>query len=270
MGEADALLDLAVRLAREAGDIQRERYESELSIDTKSTSVDLVTDVDRACERAIVEGIRRERPRDAILAEEGSARAGGSGLRWVVDPLDGTTNYAHGYPCFCVSIGIEREGHPQIGVVYNPLSRELYHAVRGGGAFRDGRRIRVSSEPDLSKALLATGFPYDRRENPAPNLRHFEAFLRTARGLRRDGSAALDFAAVACGRLDGYWELGLRPWDVSAGGLLVEEAGGRLSDALGRPGPWDGTSVVASNGLLHEAMLAVLAGGGPTPRPGEP
>jgi len=253
-------LELAIGLARAAGAIQRERYESDFAVGTKSSAVDLVTDVDRACEQAVVEGIRAARPGDAVLAEEGGGQEpDGATWRWLIDPLDGTTNYAHGYPCFCVSIGLEREGETLAGVVYNPLLDELYHAVRGGGAFRNGRRIRVSGETDLGRSLVATGFAYDRRENPRANLEHFGAFLRTARAVRRDGSAALDLCAVACGRFQGYWEFGLKPWDVAAGVLLVEEAGGRCSDPAGAPAPRDGSVVVASNALVHEAMLRVLA-----------
>jgi len=260
MAEVDEILKLAVRLAREAGALQRERWESELEIDTKSSEVDLVTDVDRACEARVVEGIRAERPDDGILAEEGSEyEARGSAWRWVIDPLDGTTNYAHGYPCFCVSIGIERDGQPALGVVYNPILDELYRAVRGAGAFRNDRAIRVSPEARLGRSLLSTGFAYDRRDASGPDLVHFEAFLRAGRAVRRDGSAALDLCAVACGRFDGYWELRLKPWDVSAGGLIVQEAGGRVSDAAGTGDPWSGEEVVASNGHIHDAMLQVLA-----------
>jgi myo-inositol-1(or 4)-monophosphatase len=260
VSEVDAILDLARRLAREAGALQRERWESELAIETKSSHVDLVTDVDRACERIVVEGIQGERPDDAIFAEEGhGVDHPGATWRWVIDPVDGTTNYAHGYPCFCVSIGVECEGTPTVGVVYNPILDELYHAQRGGGAFRNGRAIRVSREDALSQSLLATGFAYDRRADPGPNLSAMEAFLRAGRAVRRDGSAALDLAAVACGRFDGYWELSLQPWDVCAGGLLVREAGGRLSDLSGEGEVWSGAEVVASNGRIHEAMLRVLA-----------
>jgi len=266
ISEARAVLELAARLAREAGALQRGRLESELRIDTKSSPVDLVTDVDRACEGIIVEGIERARPADAILAEEGGGRdAPGAPWRWIVDPLDGTTNYAHGYPCFCVSIGVEREGAPAVGVVYDPMRDELFHAIRGEGAFRNGRRIRVSRETDLGRSLLATGFAYDRRQGAGDSLASFAAFLRRTRGLRRDGSAAMDLAAVACGRFDGYWEWRLRPWDVAAGLLLVEEAGGRTTDATGRPAPRSGAEVVASNGRIHDAMLRVLAEGGDPP-----
>ncbi len=258
-GEAREILELAVRLAREAGAIQRERWESELEIDTKSSPVDLVTDVDRACEEAVVRGIEAARPHDAILAEEGGGRdLPGATWRWVIDPVDGTTNYAHGYPCFCVSIGVTCAGEASVAVVYDPILDELYHALRGGGAFRNGKPIRVSREADLGSSLLATGFAYDRRDDPGPSLAQMEAFLRAGRAVRRDGSAALDLCSVACGRFDGYWEMRLKPWDVAAGALLVGEAGGRVSDASGGDRFHDGDEVVASNGHIHDAMLDVL------------
>ena len=261
MNEREDMLELAVELARRAGELQRVRYETSLTIDTKSAAVDLVTEVDRGCEALIVEELETRRPRDGVLGEEGSSRdAEGSPWRWVIDPLDGTTNYAHGYPRFCVSIGLECEGRREIGVVYDPLMDELYHAVRGGGAFRNEQRIRVSSEERLDRSLLATGFAYDRRSSEVDNLDHFGAFLKSARALRRDGSAALDLCYVASGRLEGYWELKLQPWDVAAGFLIVEEAGGRASDFSGTAADGTGTEVVASNGRIHDAMLAVLRG----------
>ncbi len=260
MSEIDAVLDLAVRLAREAGALQRDRYEREVAIGTKSTPTDLVTEVDHACEELNVDTLRAERGDDAILAEEGRREGGdGSGWRWVVDPLDGTVNFAHGYPRFCVSIGVERRGEREVGVVYDPLLDELYAAVRGRGARCNGRPLRVSGEAELGRALLATGFAYDVKHT-SQNLDHFAAFLRAARGVRRDGSAALDLCYVASGRLDGYWELQLNPWDVCAGALIVSEAGGRLSDLAGGPVPPSGGEIVASNGRLHQAMLSVLAG----------
>lgn len=262
MSALDDVLELAVQLARQAGALQRSRYETALQIETKSAPVDLVTEVDRACEELVVSGIRRARPSDAIVAEEGTREAGvDADWRWVIDPLDGTTNFAHGYPRFCVSIGVEHAGRAAVGVVYDPLMDELYHAVAGAGAFRNGRGIRVSQETELGRGLLATGFAYDRRSSAVDNLDHFAAFLKSARALRRDGSAALDLCYVASGRLDGYWELKLSPWDVAAGSLVVEEAGGRCSDFEGGPGHRSGRQVVASNGALHEAMLAVLARG---------
>ncbi len=261
MTEAAPVLDLARRLAREAGALQRERYATELVIETKSAAVDLVTEVDRACEAIVVEGISTARPDDAILAEEGSGvERPGAELRWIVDPLDGTTNYAHAYPRFCVSIGVVRAGEPWLGVVYDPLLDELYEAERGAGARLNGKGIRVSPETDLSKGLLATGFAYDRRKSEEDNITQFASFLKAARALRRDGSAALDLCYVAAGRFDGFWEFKLQPWDVAAGCLIVEEAGGRTSDAEGGSGHWSGRAVVASNGALHEPMLDVLRG----------
>ncbi len=258
MSEVSAVLELARRLAREAGALQREGYEKSHQIDTKSAAVDLVTEVDRACEAHVVGALAAERPGDAILAEEGSDKVlPGATWRWVIDPLDGTTNYAHGYPRFCVSIGVERAGEAEVGVVYDPLMDELYHAVRGGGAFLNDRPIRVSPETALERSLLATGFAYDRRASEVDNLDHFGAFLKSARALRRDGSAALDLCYVACGRLDGYWELKLAPWDVAAGSLLVREAGGRVSDFAGAP-LRGAEQIVSSNGAIHQAMLAVL------------
>jgi myo-inositol-1(or 4)-monophosphatase len=259
MEQEKSVLELATGLARAAGKIQRERYATGLEIRTKSAPVDLVTDVDESCEELIVSTLQAERPEDAILAEEGGERnRSGAVWRWIIDPLDGTTNYAHRYPRFCVSIGVEHRGVRTVGVVYDPLMDELYQAVAGRGAFLNGRRIRVSQETALDRSLLATGFAYDRRKSEQDNLDEFAAFLKAARALRRDGSAALDLCYVAAGRLDGYWELKLAAWDVAAGYLIVEEAGGCCSDRFGGPPPASGSAVVASNGRIHQAMLDVL------------
>jgi len=257
--EAAPLLELAARLAREAGRIQRERYEGEFGIQSKSAVIDLVTDVDRACEQLIVDAIQTQRPGDAILAEEG----GGTDIpdaewRWVIDPLDGTTNYAHGYPRFCVSIGVEQRGIAAVGVVYDPLLDELFSAVRGHGARLNDRPLSVSSEARLDHAMLATGFAYDVHRSTDDNLDHFAAFAKTAQAIRRDGSAALNLCYVAAGRFDGFWELKLHPWDVAAGLLIVEEAGGRTSDFSGDGSCTSGLETVASNAQLHAAMLEVL------------
>ena len=258
MAELDDVLALALRLAREAGAIQRSRYETGFEIATKGRPVDLVTEVDHACEAHLVVALLRERPGDSVLAEEGRGTdVPGARFRWVIDPLDGTTNFAHGYPRFAVSIGVEHEGEPAVGVVYDPLLDECYHARAGGGAFRNGRPIRVSRESVFDRALLATGFAYDKREND-DNLTEFRAVLKTARELRRDGSAALDLCYVASGRLDGYWEHKLKAWDVAAGGLIVREAGGSVTDRSGG-GRWrSGEEVVATNGALHAELLRVL------------
>jgi myo-inositol-1(or 4)-monophosphatase len=257
--DPESILALATRLARAAGALQRERYESDLEIRTKSAAIDLVTDVDHACERLIVDGIRAERARDAIVAEEGGGSdAPDAEWRWVIDPLDGTANYAHGYPRFCVSIGVELRGVAAVGVVYDPLLDELFSAVRGRGALLNGRRLAVSRETRLERAMLATGFAYDVHSSADDNLDHFAAFVKAARAIRRDGSAALDLCYVAAGRLDGYWELRLQRWDVAAGLLIVEEAGGRTSDFSGARPCTSGRETVASNGHLHDAILAVL------------
>ncbi len=254
--ERSAVLELAQRVAREAGAIQRDRYETALEIETKSSSIDLVTEVDRACEALIVGAIERERPADAIVAEEGSGRdLAGAAWRWLIDPLDGTTNYAHGYPRFCVSIGVECAGRREVGVVYDPLLDELYHATHGGGAWLGERALRVSDQEQLGRALVATGFAYDVHRRNSDNAARFARMLKAARGIRRDGSAALDLCYVAAGRLDAYWEFKLHAWDVAAGILIVEEAGGSVSDSAGGPAPASGASVVATNGLLHEQVV---------------
>lgn len=257
--ETQAVRALAVRLAREAGALQRARYETVLEIASKSRPIDLVTEVDRACEALIVGALRRERPGDDVLAEEGGAHADtGARWRWVVDPLDGTVNFAHGYPCFCVSIGVESCGERRVGVVYDPLRDELFEAVRGGGARRNGAPIRVSKAASVGRALLATGFAYDVHDSTDDNLDRVARAVKQAGGVRRDGSAAIDLCYVACGRFDGYWEPKLHPWDVAAGILIVEEAGGRVSDFAGGPAPASGREILASNGLLHDGLLALL------------
>ena len=262
MSEREEIRALAEEIARAAGAIQRARYETELTVRTKSASIDLVTEVDHACEALCIERIHAARPGDSILAEEGGGGdKPGATWRWVIDPLDGTMNFAHGYPRFCVSIGVELEGRAEVGVVYDPLLDELFAATRGQGATRNGRPIRVSGVRELGKALLATGFAYDVHRSIDDNIAHFADFVKRARGLRRDGSAALDLCYVAAGRFDGFWELKLHAWDVAAGNLMVEEAGGRTSDFAGNPASGDGRQTVASNGAIHEAMLALLRRG---------
>lgn len=257
--ETQSVLELAERLARGAGNIQRERYEGDLEVRTKSASIDLVTDVDHACEKLIVDILQTQRSDDAILAEEGSGDdRPDAEWRWVIDPLDGTINYAHGYPRFCVSIGVEHRGVPTVGIVYDPLLDEMFSAVRGEGAMRNGRAIQVTREGDLGRAMLATGFAYDIHRAADDNIDHFASFAKTARALRRDGSAALNLCYVACGRFDGFWELKLHPWDVAAGIVIVEEAGGRTSDFSGANTCYSGRKVVASNSHIHDAMLEIL------------
>lgn len=259
--EVAAVLDLARQLAADAASIQRERFETGLGIETKSVQIDLVTEVDKACEALIVRGIESQRPGDAILAEEGGGEdTRDAEWRWVVDPLDGTTNFAHGFPRFCVSIAAERRGVRTVGVIVDPLLGECFEAARGSGAWLGDRRLAVSKETQLSKALIATGFAYDVHESKDDNLDAFARVVKRARGIRRDGSAALDLCYVAAGRLDAYWEIKLHPWDVAAGLLLVEEAGGQASDLRGGPVPASGRELTVSNGPLHAALLSAVRG----------
>lgn len=246
---------LARSLALRAGQIQRERYETGLSIDTKSATIDLVTEVDKACEALIIQGIQEAFPADAILAEEGGGQdSPDAEWRWIIDPLDGTTNFAHGFPRFCVSIGVEQFNQRRIGIVYDPLLEECFEAVAEAGAWLGERRLRVSKEPNFSQALVATGFAYDVHTSDDDNLEAFKNVVKSARGIRRDGSAALDLCYVAAARLDAYWELKLHPWDVAAGYLILEEAGGRVTNYAGQEADRSGREVIATNGPLHEAL----------------
>ena len=255
------MLNFAIQTARDAGRVLAKRFGRTLEITNKS-ELDLVTESDLASERLIIDRIKSHYPRHAILAEESGAsepadREKHSDWRWIIDPLDGTTNYAHGYPCFCVSIGLENKGRRELGVVYDPMRDEMFTAERGQGAALNGRRIHVSPTPSLASALVCTGFPYDVRER-SEFARHFANFIMAAQGVRRDGAAALDLAYVAAGRFDGFWEEGLKPWDVAAGALIIEEAGGRVSNYSGEPIDIYSPPIMASNGLVHEEMMRVL------------
>ena len=258
---------VAIDAARAAGHLLRDALTGERRIAFKGSPTNLVTEMDGRAEALITERLRATFPRDAILAEEGGAQAGESGRRWIIDPLDGTTNYAHGLPIFAVSIGLDVGGRVELGVIYDPNRDELYVAERGGGAFLGQTRLWVSATPTLNASLLATGFPYNIRESPHNNLAQFTAFSLRTQGVRRLGSAVLYLASVAAGRIDGYWELGLGAWDVAAGALLVEEAGGRITNLDGGPLSLDAPAVVASNGRIHDEMLGVLAA---IPDPGRP
>ena len=258
MAEADAFREVAVAAARAAGALLRAHRGAARSVRAKSSPINLVTEVDREAEALVVDAIRARFPGHAILGEEGGAQ-GSSTHRWIIDPLDGTTNFVHGLPLFSVSIGLEIAGRMAVGVVYDPSLDECFVAERGAGAFLDGRRLAVSETTELGASLLATGFPYDVRDTSDNNLAEYAAFTRQNRSVRELGSAAITLAAVAAGRLDGYWELVLGPWDVAAGLLLVEEAGGRVTDLRGGPLDLAAPRVVASNGRIHEAMLRTLA-----------
>ena len=253
------MLNFAIQVAREAGNLLVQRLGAAQI--TNKGDIDLVTEADIAAEELIIDRIRSHYPLHSILAEEsgetiqeGPSR---SEWKWIIDPLDGTTNYAHGYPCFCVSIGVEHAGALEIGVVYDPMRDEMFAAERGRGATLNERRIRVSNVEELNRAMMCTGFPYDVRTRP-DFARDFTNFTLHAQAVRRDGSAALDLAYVACGRFDGFWEDGLNTWDIAAGALLVSEAGGRITNFENEPLDIYTKKVVASNGRVHEAMLRVL------------
>ena len=257
--EDRAVLEMAKDLALRAGRIQRDRYETGVDVRTKSATIDLVTEVDHACEALIVGALEEERPQDAIVAEEGGGEDHPDReWRWVIDPLDGTTNYAHGFPRFCVSIGVEFRDETRVGVVYDPLLDELFYAVRNAGAWLGERKLEVSTTGDFGQALIATGFSYDVHKSANDNVARFARVLKAARGLRRDGSAALDLCYVAAGRLDAYWELKLHAWDVSAGSLIVQEAGGQVTDCEGGAAPRSGEELVSSNGLLHDTLISYV------------
>ena len=255
------MLNFAINVARDAGGVLVDKLGRALQVSNKG-AIDLVTEADLASEKLIIERIRSHYPRHAILAEESGASENNSGnlsaeWKWIIDPLDGTTNYAHGYPCFCVSIGVERDGKLELGVVYDPMRNEMFTAERGQGATLNERPMRVSAVAELSRAMLCTGFPYNVRERP-DFAREFSNFTMQAQAVRRDGSAALDLAYVACGRFDGFWEDGLKPWDIAAGVLLIEEAGGSVTDFQGALLDIYSPRVLASNGLVHHSMMKVI------------
>jgi len=254
-----AFLDTAVAAALAAGAIQLARAGLPHEVRAKSTFSDLVTEVDALCEAEIRRIILAAHPDHAVLGEE-EGQAGEGDSLWVVDPLDGTVNYARGYPVYCASVALEVRGVRVVGAVYDPTRRELFTASLGGGAFLNGARIRPSETPRLqSPALISTGFPYHVADD-ASNLTYLGKLLALGVPVRRPGAAALDLCNVACGRMDGYWEVGLKRWDSAAGSLIVEEAGGVISDMTGAPTPY-GQGIVAANPTLHAELLSVLNGG---------
>ena len=259
MDPREAMEQVAIRAARAAGRVHFKRL-SHTNISRKSNAIDLVTEADHESEAAVIDILQRAFPDHAILSEEGGGSSDAvSEHRWIIDPLDGTTNFAHSFPQFCISIGYERRGRIQLAVIFDAFKRELFVARRGAGASLNHKPIRVSQVRKLDMSLLATGFPYDRRERRRFYLCFWEAFMLRTHGVRRTGSAALDLAWVACGRVDAFWEFGLKPWDVAAGSLLVEEAGGHVSNMDGTKLDISAAQIIASNGRLHRQMVETLA-----------
>jgi myo-inositol-1(or 4)-monophosphatase len=251
-------LTTAIEAVVRAGDLQMAQFGGTFQIDKKGT-IDLVTEVDVAVERMFRALIAERFPDHQVLAEEmGGADVVPAGPCWVFDPIDGTTNYAHGLPIFCASLALEIDGVPEVAAVYDPNRRELFTAERGGGAFLNGVPLRVSSAERLVDALLVTGFPYDVHSRVNEVVGLFGAFVGQVRAVRRLGSAAIDLCWVAAGRMDGFWEADLKPWDVAGGALIVAEAGGRVTGTDGAPFTSRGGHVLASNGRIHDAMLDVI------------
>jgi myo-inositol-1(or 4)-monophosphatase len=268
LAKPSAETEFAVRAAKAAGKILMEGFGTHPRVEHKRREIDLVTEFDRRSEELILGRIRRAFPEHRILSEESGLTgvAGDKPLRdggsiWMVDPLDGTTNFAHGLPIFSVSIALHEGGRTKLGVVYDPARRECFWAERGKGAYLNSTRLKVSTAAELKESLLVTGFPYDAWSNPQNNLENFARFSVRSRGVRRLGSAAIDLAYIGAGRLDGYWEMRLSPWDVAAGGLIAEEAGARVtamdgaSDYLS-----ESPSLIAANPALHAKMVSVLLG----------
>ncbi|MCK5057894.1 MAG: inositol monophosphatase [Candidatus Aminicenantes bacterium] len=251
------ILNTAIRAASTAGKYLKETFAQKPKIEYKG-KIDLVTERDRMSQEMIYKIIKEEFPNHSVMGEENLNIEKDEELLWLIDPLDGTTNYAHSLPVFSVSIAFLEKGQTKVGVVYQPMLEEMFQAVEGTGAFLNNKKIKVSEETDLRKSLLATGFPYDLRESPVNNLDNFSKFAHEARAIRRCGSAAIDLSYAAAGRFDGFWELKLSPWDTAAALLFVKEAGGKITDFSGNPFNPFMKECLASNAHIHDRMLAIL------------
>ena len=257
MEPVNEFMEICAEAVRRGGEVLRRKFGGRRSIEYKG-GIDLVTDADHASEAVLLEFLRKRSPGAAILAEESGASGSAGGVRFIVDPLDGTTNYAHGLPHFAVNVAAEDESGLAAGATYDPLRDELFVAGRGRGATLNAEPIHVSDAQEMGRALLCTGFPYDVHEHPDPPLRLFGAYLRRARAIRRLGSAALDLAYVACGRFDGFWEMKLKPWDLAPGVLLIREAGGAVADFAGGDRILERGEICAGNAQLHSELLRVI------------
>jgi myo-inositol-1(or 4)-monophosphatase len=252
------MVDKIIDIAKRAGRFLKENEGKISEINEKGSFTNLVTNIDKGSEEMIKRFIMENFPSHGILAEESGALSPTSDYRWIIDPLDGTTNYTHSYPVYCVSIAVEYKGEIVAGVVYDPNFDELFSAEKGSGAYMNGKKLKVTSVDSLERALLATGFPYDIRYNPFNCIQHFNEFLISAQAIRRLGSAALDICYVAAGRMDGFWEVNLHPWDTAAAVLITTEAGGKVSDFKGGKYSIYQKNILLSNGLIHEQMIEVL------------
>ncbi|HEV3199065.1 MAG TPA: inositol monophosphatase family protein, partial [Bryobacteraceae bacterium] len=250
-------LETAIDIAREAGALLSTYFERRVGFELKG-DFDLVTVADRASEHLVVERLRQHFPSHSIVAEEGGGHQGSSGFRWYVDPLDGTTNFAHGYPIYNVTMGLEQDGEMLVGVVFDPTRQEMFSAERGAGAYLNNRRIHVSTAKRLEDSLVSTGFP-SRKRHLNVNIHFYHQMAMATHGVRRGGSAAIDLAYVACGRLEAFWEFGLNPWDMAAGTLLVTEAGGRCTDMNGGPHSITGPHLLTDNGAIHQETVDLFS-----------
>jgi len=247
-----------IQISKEAGELIRNAFGKTHSVEFKTNELNLVTETDKASEKLITDFIRKKYPSHGVLAEEGSESNKSAEYLWVVDPLDGTTNFAHGLPIFSVSIGLQKNGETIAGVVYDVMRNVLYSAEKGSGSFENEKRINVSTNENIGHSILVTGFPYNVKENPDKAYERFIAFLKQARAIRRLGSAAIDFCYAANGVFDGFWEVSLHPWDICAGKLIVEEAGGIVTDFDGNKIDIYSKRILASNGAIHQKMIEVL------------
>ncbi len=252
------MIDKITEIAKQAGEIIREGYGKKFGIEFKTNKSDIVTEIDKRSEKLIIDYVKKEFPGHAILSEESGKYSGDTEYIWVIDPLDGTTNFTHGLPIFSVSIGVLKKNEIIAGVVYDVMRNILYSAEKGSGAFENEKQIHVSTTSDLEESLLVTGFPYDVKNNPSHVIERFNAFLYEARAVRRLGSAAIDFCYVASGIFEGFWEVHLNPWDIAAGKLIVEEAGGKVTNFKGEEIDIFSKQILASNSLLHEKMKRIL------------
>lgn len=252
------MLDKIISVSKEAGEIIRKGFKSNISIEFKTDASNIVTNIDKASEKVITDFIKKEYPNHTIIAEETGLNEKNSEYKWIIDPLDGTTNFAHGLPIFSISIGVQKNEETIYGVIYDVMQDKVFSAEKGSGAFENNIKIKVSENSNLSESLLVTGFPYEVKNNYEEAIIHFTTFLKKSRAVRRLGSAAIDFCFVANGVFDGFWESKLNSWDVCAGLILVEEAGGKISNYSGNPVTVNSPNFLATNGKVHSQMIEVL------------